>query len=246
MPQHSRRPPWRERRAAWADRWATDRAWRYAISFLGSACMLAGIGICGLVGMAMGPHFAPGLFPQDQVITSNGVGQGTDIPVMAARAQPSTGNLTPLPVATLAFGEPTPLASPSPTPSTTPSPTPDAQPTDTPTVLACPSTQGQSTLTGRTVQDGTLPAPLAGGCPAILVISAPVQTNAIVSVSLTFGTVNPIGCTVTLTGTTDGAGNARLGFTVPGTDCFRGSITTNGQITVGGDSTGNANFPATG
>jgi hypothetical protein len=246
MPHQPRPHWWRDRRAAWGDRWATDRAWRYAISLLGAAVLLAGIGMCGLVGMSLGPRYAPGLFPQDRVIITNGVGQATDIPVMEAKAQPTAANLTPLPVATLAFGAPTAVVTPSPTPTRMPTPTPGASPTATSIPVVCPSTQGQPTLTGRTVQDGTLPAPLAGGCPAILVISAPAQPNATIAGTLTFGTLNPLGCTVTLTGTTDATGGAQLGFTVPGTECFRGSITTNGQLTVGGDSTGNASFPAGG
>jgi hypothetical protein len=246
MPKHPRRHRWRERRAAWGDRWATDRAWRYATSLLGAAALLVGIGSCGLVGLLVGPRVAPGLFPLDQVIHTNGVGQATDFPVMVARAQPTAANLTPLPVATLAFGAPTAVVMPSPTPSTTPSPTPGAPPTATPLPVVCSPSQGQPVLTGRTVQDGTLPTPLAGGCPAILVISAPAQPDAPISGTLTFGTINPLGCTITLTGTTDATGNARLSFTVPGTDCFRGSITTNGQLTVGGDATGNTSFPADG
>jgi hypothetical protein len=78
------------------------------------------------------------------------------------------------------------------------------------------------------------------------VIAAPSQVNASITGTLTFGTRNPTGCTVQLNGTTDAAGNAQINFTVPSTDCFRGSVTTNGTITVGGDSSANANFQAEG
>ncbi len=138
----------------------------------------------------------------------------------------------------------TPSPSATPIASATATPTPD--PISTP-VPCPPITAGQPSLTGKTVRDGTLPAPMIAGCPATLFISAPTLPDAPIAVSLYFGRSFAPPCVVYLTADqTDSAGMAQITFTVPANTCVLGRIMTTGVITVGDDSSANASLPANG
>jgi hypothetical protein len=225
---------WGARMEALAVRWEEDLAFRHALSFLLTAITLAGLGICYVTVVLVIHHVQSG--DDGKVIVLGADTNPVNYPLPILTPYPMGDLPPPLAVATSIIAEATP----------TPQPSPTALPTPTPSTANCPSPTGQPQLSGRTVLDATLPAPLIAGCPAELVIQAQTQFNAPVAVTLTFGTIDPTGCTVTLNGATDASGSATLAFTVPGTSCFRGSIITSGQIVVGGDATANANFLAEG
>lgn len=232
---------WSNRMEALAIRWEEDLAFRHALSFLLTAITLAFIGGCWLAVVLVVHHVQSG--HDGQVIVLGADTNPVNYPIAAPSPIPTVNLPPPLAVATSIFAESTPSPQPSPTPLPVPTATGSATPI---TVANCPSLTGVPQLTGHTVQDATLPAPLIAGCQAELVIQAQTQFNAPVFVTLTFGTMNPTGCTITLSGATDAGGNATLVFTVPDTSCFRGTVITTGQILVGGDATANANFLAQG
>jgi hypothetical protein len=246
---------WAARTAGLAKRWAADRGWCAALSLLLTALTLLFSGGCLVLGLTMAHTIAPQWFAPDERIASNSTSQSANYPIAPLAPGPAAPDPAPIPVATSALGMPTASLSPTPMPGATPTPLPFGQPTATPPTdatatpiptAACPDLAGLPTLSGRSVQDGVIPAPLIGGCPALLVIAASSQANAPIVGTLTFGTLDPAGCTVALSGTTDAGGNATLRFTVPGTDCFRGSIITSGQLVVGDDSSANTSFQAEG
>ncbi len=241
---------WATRTAGMAERWATDGGCRASLSLLLTALTLAFLGVCLVASVMMAHLIAPQWFAVDDHIATNGLHQSADYPIVPLTPYPAPPDLTPIAVATSAESAPTAIPSPTPVPIASPTPAYFGVPTPPGATVGpapvCPALTGQPTLTGRSVQDGVVPAPLVGGCPALLVIAAPTQTNAPISGMLTFGTLDPAGCTIYLNGTTDSGGNATLRFTVPGTDCFRGSVTTSGTLTVGGDSSANPSFPAQG
>jgi hypothetical protein len=230
---------WDERSAPWAERWEFDASFRHSVSFLLAALTLALMGLCIFLGWSIAHTAMPQWFAHAPIQVSDGDQQNVNYPLAAITPMPAQNEPAPMAVATSALPGPTP--SPSPTPKVSPTPT---FPTPVPPV--CPSLGGTPPLTGRQVQDGTNPTPLVGGCPANLVIVAASRPNAPITVTLTFGTADPIACTLTLTGTTDAQGNATLPLRVPGTHCFRGNILTTGTVTVGGDTSANANFSAQG
>lgn len=157
---------------------------------------------------------------------------------------PSSGLPSPILVATTTTMPPTPAPLPG-TPTATP--TLAATPSPPGSSQACPPAGATASLRGMRIQDGVSPDPLIAGCQAMLIIDAPQQTYAPITIALTFNPSNPGGCTVTITAAqTDAHGHAAIPFTVPGSYCIRGSTTTRGTITVGGDSSANAEFPASG
>src|SRR5579875_1090196 len=205
--------------ARWRDgifaQWAEDRVFRAAFSLLLAGIMLAGVGSCALFASVLGHAWFPQWFHNSGVVRV-GVGpSNANYPISALHPAPAPPDGTPIPVATSPFGAPLQLPTPSPTPALTPSPSPTQTAGDIPTPTpaptqadpTCPPLGGSPPLSGRTVQDGTNPTPLQGGCPAQLVIVAPAQVHAPVTGTLTFGTRNPLGCTVALSGTTDASGS---------------------------------------
>lgn len=235
---------WEDRVASLAWRWEADAAFRRSFSLLVTAVTLALVGLCLLTAAIVAHQVAPQWFGGAPGGANPGASHGGEatFPVAPLLPMPTVPNIAPVVVATSLVG---PLAQPTPTPASSPSAT--AVVTETPTMASAPTClplTGQPTLGGRTVQDGTLPTPLQGGCPAQLIIHAVTHPSAPVAVALTFGNLDPIGCTVIFTGTTDGAGNAALPFTVPGSRCFHGTVLTSGTITVGGDPSANATFAA--
>ncbi len=234
---------WEDRTAGLAWRWEVDSGFRHSASLLVTALTLSLVVLCLFVTLVVAHGIVPQWFGLAPGGANPGMGQGNiaTFPVAPLHPLPTNPAMAPVAVATSALGspeQPTPTATTaSPTPAVTATPTGGGTP-------SCPALTQAPTLGGRSVQDGMVPAPLQGGCPAQLIIHAATHPNSVVAVTLTFGNLDPIGCTLTLSGTTDGAGDAALSFTVPGNHCFYGTIITSGTITVGGDNSANVNFAA--
>lgn len=224
-----------------ADRWELDPAFRQQVSvWLGGgfllslvACLIVGLLVAGLItgtaAAATGDTLLGGqsggetINPRFPIQTPGAL--SADAPPLAATVLPTTT----VPPPGQATAIPTPVAS--------------ATATSIPSGCAAPG--APPALAGGAIADGTNPAPMVAGCAATLLIAAPRHPNAPVSVTLTFGAIGQPGCSVTITnGATDDRGNAAIAFTVP-SSCFRGTILTAGDITVGSDSSANANLPAT-
>ncbi|MBA3823385.1 MAG: hypothetical protein H0X24_05675 [Ktedonobacterales bacterium] len=235
---------WEDRVADISMRWEVDIGFRRSFSLLVTAITLTLVGMCLIATVLVAHQVAPQWFGGAPGGANPGAAHGGDatFPVAPLRPMPTAADLAPVAVATSPLG---PLTQPTPTPASSPLPTATATATpftvNTPT--CAPLTQ-PPILGGRTVQDGTAPTPLQGGCPAQLIIHASTHPDAPIAVVLTFGHLDPIGCTITFTGTTDGVGNAALAFTVPGNQCFHGTILTSGTITVGSDNSANTTFAA--
>jgi hypothetical protein len=140
-------------------------------------------------------------------------------------------SVTPLPA----------VNAPTPTPILTPTPigTPGSM------VPGCPPLNGTPQYYGGAVLVATIPAPMKAGCPALLLINAPDHPTVSVKLSLTFGVMNQLACSVTnFSSHTDAAGQVAILIIVPPPTCFTGNMLTSGIITVGSDITANANLPA--
>jgi hypothetical protein len=228
---------WEDRTAKIAIRWESDSGFRHSFSLLVTAMTLVLVGICLLVTIVVVHQAVPQWFEMAPGGVNPGGGSNggeATFPVVPLTPQATAPNIAPIAVATSNQGPLVQL-----TPSPLPFPTSVAT-----NVPSCPTLTNSPVLGGRNVLDGTLPAPLQGGCPAQIVIYAASLPNAPVTITLTFGKLDPISCTLTLAGTTDDAGNAAISFTVPGRHCYQGDIVTSGTISVGGDNSVNASFSA--
>lgn len=230
---------WQIRVMRWRARWAEEAGFRYSLSLFIAALALLVVGIGMLIGLSVAEKVSPRHFA---VQLDSGNGQNGHYPIARPSPIPAQADPPPIAVATSPLEAPTEVASPTPTPS------PTLTVTATPTFagLACPALGSIPPLSGSPIADGVDPTPLSAGCPAQLLIAAGASPHAPIDVALTFGTTNLATCTVPLAGKTDGAGNATLTFTVPAATCFQGNIFTSGHVTVGGDSSATARFPAVG
>lgn len=232
-----------QRLMPWHDaRWQADPAFRRKAQMLVAVGALASAGLCLLLCL-----FAAHLL-LSVIFGRNSTGFAID----------GSGNVSNQ---TYPFSYPSPIVQGSQPPAysvpnaAAPMPTPTLQATPpgnginapTPTIPPCPPATAPTILSGTSVRDGTGPAPMIASCPAVIYLAAPLQTNTPVSIVLIFGRVPQPNCTITITAyRTDGQGNAAIPFIVPDRSCIRGSILTNGTITIGNDSSANANLAAEG
>lgn len=228
--------PWRDAR------WQSDPSFRRKAQLLLAGGVVASVGV-GLMTTLVAWNIVLALiFGRSHtgfVVDANGNGANQTFPIVPISPIAQGSQPPPYAVAHSSAAQPTPTVLASPTVTGIGAPTP--------TILPCPPTSPSPALSGAGVRDGTGPAPMIANCPAVLYLAAPRQTYAPVSVTLSFGRLTQANCTITInTYSTDGQGNVAIPFTVPDSSCIRGTIMTNGTITVGNDSSANVNLPAEG
>jgi hypothetical protein len=222
-----------------AERWERDRHFRH---YMHAALTILTIALVILLissGYLAAQHIAPWLFTDaasssSATAASNNAHSSVGFPILPVaphdRLEPTT-----YPVPYTHAMKPTPRA-----PTPTPTPTfPVAPP-------GCPSLAGTPAYSSNSpIQDATLPNPMHAGCPAMIHINAPTHPNGKITISLTFGVLSQLACSINnSSGQTDAQGKAAIVIIVPPSSCFHGTTITSGLITVDGDASANANLAA--
>ncbi len=234
-----------------ADRWEADPVVRGRLSALLALFTLVGMVFCFALALLVVRRFiTPQAANFSQAYIAPDIANGHPLfPIATPQAGAPQDVSTPLVVPTTTLPVPTPTLASQPTVTATAitGTPPGAAGTPTNGVATCPPVVPPSNLTGTRILDGAGPTPLIAGCPGAIYINAPNDPDAPITINLSFSLNNPGACTLNIANVwTDARGQATVTFTVPGTYCVRGTVMTTGTITIGSDTSANANFMANG